>query len=55
MTSQKTTNGGGSSGGTKHEDYCILCGDKLTNDLERDTGVCGNCSDVKRWGDNNND
>lgn len=25
---------------------CVLCGDDLTNDLERDTGVCDACSEA---------
>lgn len=23
--------------------YCVLCGDRLTHDLEYDTGVCDDC------------
>ena len=25
------------------DEYCILCGDELTNGFDRDTGVCGVC------------
>lgn len=34
------------SGDVYQGESCVLCGDELTNDLERDTGVCDPCGEV---------
>jgi hypothetical protein len=46
MSNQENAQHGGE---VFHGESCVTCGDELTNDLERDTGVCDPCVEVSEW------